>query len=76
MQPATQTPVKMSGITFIMFGPLVSYAHAEFEISETVNEVLDYNIMGQCSLGDDSDFDDDYTQFQFLEHIQLVAITV
>jgi hypothetical protein len=33
----------------------------EFEIKEVVNEVLD-NDMGQCSLGDDSDSDDDYTQ--------------
>jgi hypothetical protein len=34
----------------------------EFEISEAVNDVLDNDIMGQCSSGDDSDFCDDYTQ--------------
>jgi hypothetical protein len=49
---------------------------AEFEISEIVSEVLDNDIVGLCSLGDHSDFDDAYTQFQFLEHTQLVTVTV
>jgi hypothetical protein len=34
----------------------------DFEISEVVNEVLDNDIIGQCSMCNDSDFDDDYTQ--------------
>jgi hypothetical protein len=36
----------MSGITVIRAGPSISYVHTEFEISETVNEVL-HDIMGQ-----------------------------
>jgi glutaredoxin-related protein len=50
----------MSGITVIMAGASISYVHAEFKISEIVNEVLD--IKRQCSFGDNSDFHDHYTQ--------------
>jgi hypothetical protein len=49
-------------ITVIIFRPSIGHAFAEFEISEVVNKILDYDIMRQCHLGDDSDFDDDYTQ--------------
>jgi hypothetical protein len=40
------------------------HTNKQFEISKVVNKVLDNNIMGQCSLSDDSDSGDDYTQLK------------
>jgi hypothetical protein len=45
-----------------MFGHSTSHVLMEFEISKAVNEILDNDIIGQCSMSNDSDFDDDYTQ--------------
>jgi hypothetical protein len=45
------------------------------EISKFVNEVLDNDIMGQYSLGDDSDFDDNYTQSE-TPGIHTISVTV
>jgi hypothetical protein len=60
MQLTTQTLIKSSTSQspWLDHEPAVDFT--EFEINEAVNEILD-DIMGQCSSGDASDFDDDYT---------------
>jgi hypothetical protein len=46
-----------------MFGHSTSHMLMEFDISKAVNEILDHDIIGQCSMSNNSDFDDDdYTQ--------------
>jgi hypothetical protein len=45
-----------------MARPSTSHVLKAFEISKVVNEIVDINIMGQCSSSDDSDSDDDQSQ--------------
>lgn len=46
----------------------------EFKIKEVINEVLNNYIMGQCSLGEDSDYDHDYTQLVTAETYKSVTV--
>jgi hypothetical protein len=59
-----------------MTRPSTSHELTEFEISEIINEeVLDHDILRQCGLDEDSNFENECTQLVTPRTTQLAKLT-